>query len=125
HCLALQRKCYVISQFFQIKSTERICMKHVIPDSGRLHAWRRWRMLLVVDEAPRQLVGQDVPPLHPPTLVLQAVHPVTEGISLGTAAKADTTWTPESTERLVKLGKRPSGDWEQLETNIVFLGKHT
>lgn len=42
-------------------------------------------------EGPRQLVGQDVPPLHPPALVLQAVHPVTEGVALGVTAQADAT----------------------------------
>lgn len=49
---------------------------------------------LVVAEGSWQLVGQDVPPLHPLALVLQAVDPVTEGVTLGVAAQTDTTWTP-------------------------------
>lgn len=47
-------------------------------------------MRLVVAEGSRQLIGQDVPPLHPAALVLQAVHPVTEGVTLGVAAQTDT-----------------------------------
>lgn len=46
---------------------------------------------LVVAEGSRQLVGQDVPPLHPLALVLQAVSPVTEGVALGLGAQTDAT----------------------------------
>lgn len=42
-------------------------------------------------EGPRQLVGQDVPALHPPAFVLQAVHPVTEGVALRVTAQTDAT----------------------------------
>lgn len=40
-------------------------------------------------EGPGQLIGQDVPALHPAALVLQAVHPVTEAVALRATAQAD------------------------------------
>lgn len=57
----------------------------------------------LLDSAPRgpglvvagglwQLIGQDVPALHPLTFVLQAVHPVTEGVALRVTAQTDATF---------------------------------
>lgn len=39
----------------------------------------------------RQLIGQDMPALHPPAFVLQAVHPVAEGVALRVTAQTDAT----------------------------------
>lgn len=46
---------------------------------------------LVVAEGLRELIGENVPSLHPLALVLQAVHPMAEGVALRVAAQADAT----------------------------------
>lgn len=51
-----------------------------------------WGPGLVVAGGTWQLVGQDVPALHPLTFVLQAVHPVTEGVALRVTAQTDATF---------------------------------
>lgn len=47
--------------------------------------------ILVVAEGSRQLIGQDVPALHPPAFVPQAVHPVAECVALRVTAQTDAT----------------------------------
>lgn len=51
---------------------------------------------LVVAGGSWQLIGQDVPALHPLTFVLQAIHPVTEGVALRLTAQTDTTFQKET-----------------------------
>lgn len=51
----------------------------------------------------RQLIGQNVPPLHPLTLVPQAVHPVAKSISLNLTAQAHTTCKQKYTSWLIHV----------------------
>lgn len=56
--------------------------------------------LLVVAEGSRQLIGQDVPALHPLAFVLQTVHPVTEAVALRVTAQTDATCRTQTASQL-------------------------
>lgn len=62
--------------------------------SHQINDWfaHSWQVTFsVMARGLRQLIGQNVPPLHPLTLVPQTVHPVAKSVSLNLTAQAHTT----------------------------------